>query len=136
MPVTLNIHFQDNTDTLIRIMNTGNYQEFVWTFAKQPTALTFDPGNEILLKQATLTQGVFYTKTWTGAVSDDWNVSGNWLPAGVPINESVKIPANAVRMPVVRDNGMSCGSMLMEDNASLVISEGIKLAVNGTVIKQ
>ncbi|MEI7727143.1 MAG: M1 family metallopeptidase [Bacteroidota bacterium] len=136
MPVILKIHFQDNTDSLIRVMNTHNYQEFSWVFAKQPTAFTFDPGNEIVLKQATLTQGVFYTKTWNGAVSDDWNVSENWTPAGVPANESVKIPSSAGRMPVVRDTGMSCGAMLIEDGATLTVASGADLAAHGTIIRQ
>ncbi len=136
MPVILKIHFADNTDTLIRAMNEVNYQEFTWTFSKQPTSFIFDPGNEIVLKQATLTQGVFYTKTWTGAVSDDWNVDDNWLPLGVPINESVKIPANAVRMPAVRNSGMSCGSLLIENGATLAVDEGAHLSALGTLIRQ
>jgi len=136
MPVIVKIHFQDNTDSLIRVMNTHNYEEFVWTFAKQPTAFTFDPGNEIVLKQASITQGVFYTKTWTGAVNDDWNVSGNWSPSGVPVNESVKIPAGAVIMPVVRNNGMSCGNLLIENGAVISINPGIVFTSGGTMIKQ
>lgn len=136
MPIILKIHFLDNSDSLIRVMNTHNNEEFVWTFAKQPTTFTFDPGNEIVLKQATLTQGVFYTKTWTGSISDDWNLSGNWNPAGVPVNESVRIPVSAIRMPVVRDVGMSCGSMLIEDGASVSVTSGFNLSVLGTVIRQ
>ncbi len=136
MPIVLKIHFLDNSDSLIRVMNNSNYQEYTWTFPKQPTAFTFDPGNEIVLKQATLAQGVFYTKTWTGAVSDDWTVSGNWSPVGVPVNESVKIPASAVRMPVVRTNGKSCGSILIETGAVLSISAGVNFSAQGTVIKQ
>ncbi len=136
MPVIVKVHFQDNTDSLINVMNTGNYQEFAWTFTKQPTSLAFDPGNEIVLKQATITQGVFYTKTWTGSVSDNWNVSGNWTPAGVPVNESVKIPASALRMPVVRNQGMSCGTMLIEAGALLSVSDGFNLSVNGSLVRQ
>jgi hypothetical protein len=133
-PLILKVQFQDNTDTLIRVMNTANYQEYAFTFQKQPVAFTFDPGNEIVLKQATITQGVFYTKTWTGAVSTDWHLSGNWSPAGIPVNESVKIPSSAVRMPVVRNNGYSCGTMLIEDGAILTIPEGVSLLVNGSVV--
>jgi aminopeptidase N len=136
MPVILKIHFQDNTDSLIRVMNTINYQEYTWTFAKQPASLIFDPGNEIVLKQATLTEGVFYTKTWSGALSDDWNATGNWVPAGVPVNESVKITASATRMPVIRYNGMSCGSLLVEDGATLTVSPGVQFAAGGTVTRQ
>jgi aminopeptidase N len=136
MPAILKVHFLDNTDSLITVSNTSNHQEFMWTFTKQPTSLAFDPGNEIVLKQATLTQGTFYTKTWTGTVSDNWNESGNWTPAGVPVNESVKIPASAVRMPVVRNPGMSCGTMLIEDGATLSVPAGYHLSVAGRLIRQ
>ena len=135
MPLVVKIHFQDNTDSLVKVMNTNNYQEFTWTFSKQPTGFTFDPDNEIVLKLASLSEGVFYTKTWTGAVSDDWNASGNWLPSGVPVNESVRIPAGATRMPVIRNNGMSCGAMLIEDGATLLVSSGFKLTALGTVTR-
>ena len=135
MPVIVKIHFQDNTDSLIRVMNTANYQEFVWSFGKQPLSLTFDPGNEIVLKQATLTQGTFYTRTWTGATSDNWNTPSNWNPAGVPAGESVKIPASVSRMPVVRDNGMVCGALLIENGATLTVIPGINLTVTGTVTR-
>jgi aminopeptidase N len=136
MPFIVKIHFLNNTDTLIRIVNSKNYEEFQWTFGKQPTSLTFDPGNEVLLKQATLVQGQFYTKTWTGSVSDNWNTSENWVPAGIPTNESVKIPASAVRMPVVRATGNSCGAMLIENGASLTLLQDVTLTVLGIVRKQ
>ena len=89
-----------------------------------------------MLKQATLSQGVFYTKTWTGALSDDWNTGGNWTPAGVPVNESVKIPVSAVRMPVVRNVGMSCGPMLIESGATFSVAAGVNLSVLGTMTRQ
>ena len=135
MPVVVKIHFMDNTDSIVRIMNTFNYQEFDWTFSKQPVSLAFDPENEIVLKQATLVQGLFYTKTWTGGVSDNWNTGGNWSPPGVPVSESVKIPVGPSRMPVVGDAGMSCGSLLIEDGATLHITAGFTLSANGTVIR-
>jgi aminopeptidase N len=136
MPIMLKIHFQDNSDSLISVMNTRNYQEFSFTFSKQPSYLVFDPGEEIVLKLATISQGLFYAKTWTGAVSDDWNVSGNWTPAGVPLSESVKIPTGAVRMPLVRDNGMSCGRLLIEENATLTVSPAVNFTTYGTVKRQ
>ena len=136
MPLVVKVQFTNNTDTLIRVMNTANNQEFVWTFAKQPSAFTFDPGNEIVLKQATTTQTTFYAKTWTGTISDDWGNGSNWNPLGVPVNESVKIPASATRMPVVRSAGRSCGYLLIEDGATLTVTPGIQLNVLGNVTRQ
>ncbi|MEI6435309.1 MAG: M1 family metallopeptidase [Bacteroidota bacterium] len=135
MPFIIKIQFQNNTDTLIRVFNTKNYEEFQWTFRKQPSNLIFDPGNEVLLKQAGISQGLFYTKTWTGAISDDWNISGNWNPAEVPVNESVKIPVSALRMPVVRTSGMSCGAILIEDGATMTVLPGVTLTIQGVFQK-
>lgn len=136
MPVIVKIHFLDNTDSLIRVNNIYNSQEFTWTFSKQPQSLLFDPGNEIVLKQATLTQGTFYARSWNGSVSDDWGTAANWTPATLPIGESVKIPATATRMPVVHGSGMSCGNLLIEDGAALTVPTGVNLSVLGTVIRQ
>jgi aminopeptidase N len=52
MPLQVKITFRDNTDTLIRVMNDVNHQEFLFTFSKEPVTLSFDPDRNILLKQA------------------------------------------------------------------------------------
>ncbi len=46
-------------------MNDANYQTFVFNFSRQPTGLTFDPNNDIVLKQATTTLQSPATKTLT-----------------------------------------------------------------------
>jgi hypothetical protein len=114
-------------------MNDINSQSFMWIFPKKPVSLQFDPDNEIVLKQATLTQEVFYGKTWTGNVSEYWNIAGNWSPEGVPTYESISIPATAVRMPLIDDDGKSCGHMLIKPGATITISPGKKLTTWGTV---
>jgi len=38
-------------------------------------------------------------------------------------------------MPVIRNNGMSCGAMLIEDGATLLVSSGFKLTALGTVTR-
>lgn len=50
MPVELKIRFADNSDTLFRVMNEVNYQQFGWNFDKQPVYFMFDPSNQIVLK--------------------------------------------------------------------------------------
>ena len=50
MPIEIMIHFIDNSDTTIRVMNTYNDQLFKWTFSKVPTYVDFDPSNQIVLK--------------------------------------------------------------------------------------
>lgn len=50
MPVEIKIVFQDNTDTLVKVMNDSNYQSFIFVFDKQPQHVVFDPNNNIVLK--------------------------------------------------------------------------------------
>ncbi|MEI7725113.1 MAG: hypothetical protein WCK09_08400 [Bacteroidota bacterium] len=74
-------------------------------------------------------------RTWTGTISDDWNVAGNWSPSGVPgWNDDVLIPETAPFMPVVRDPGLSCREVVVSPGGGeLHISPGIILTVNGSV---
>lgn len=60
MPVTVKISFTSGSDSLIRVMNDVNNQLFEFNFSRQPTALVFDPNNDIVLKTAstTLNRGV------------------------------------------------------------------------------
>jgi hypothetical protein len=53
MPVVLKITFTSGPDSLIRVDNTANNQEWIWMFNRQPSAFAFDPNNDIVLKQAT-----------------------------------------------------------------------------------
>ncbi len=50
MPVEVFIHFTNGTDTTLRFMNDANYQQFSWTFNKQPNIFKFDPDKDIVLK--------------------------------------------------------------------------------------
>lgn len=58
MPLELKIVFSDNSDTLVRVFNSFNAQHFIFPFNKQPVSLTFDPQNNILLKQGTTVVGI------------------------------------------------------------------------------
>ena len=51
MPVELKFSFGSGPDTTIRVMNTANKQEFPFTFSRNPTAVVFDPNNDIVLKE-------------------------------------------------------------------------------------
>lgn len=57
MPLEILINFKNGGDTLIRVTNDENDQVFVFQFDQEPVALTFDPGNNILLKQGTTVAG-------------------------------------------------------------------------------
>ncbi len=53
MPLELRISFSDASDTIVQVMNDVNGQGFTFQFDKRPVSLTFDPDNQIILKQAT-----------------------------------------------------------------------------------
>ena len=76
------------------------------------------------------------TKTWTGAVSIDWNTAGNWSPAGVPLSgDDAVIPANLPNYPVINGT-IAIKTITMTAGAgtqpSVTVSGG-KLTVNGTL---
>ncbi len=58
MPVEIGIKFNNGSDTVVKVINEVNPQEFELTFQSQPIALTFDPARKILLKQATTLVGI------------------------------------------------------------------------------
>ncbi|MCX6163852.1 MAG: T9SS type A sorting domain-containing protein, partial [Ignavibacteriae bacterium] len=53
IPIKLKISFTAGADTVIRVMNNINNQLFTFNFARQPTALVFDPDDDIVIKFAT-----------------------------------------------------------------------------------
>ncbi|HEX4634296.1 MAG TPA: hypothetical protein VH163_10695, partial [Gemmatimonadales bacterium] len=70
-------------------------------------------------------------KTWTGAVSNDWNTGGNWNPAGVPgATDSVIVPSGTANSAVMRGglsysvNGLfiQSGATVTMDTASLLVN--------------
>ncbi|MFZ4522435.1 MAG: hypothetical protein ACOYNC_12060 [Bacteroidales bacterium] len=71
-------------------------------------------------------------RTWTGLVSEDWKVPGNWSPEGVPQwNDDILIPAVAPFMPVVKHAGLSCRKVVVSPGGELHINPGVVLTVNG-----
>jgi aminopeptidase N len=60
MPIVIKISFTSGPDTTIQVMNDVNNQIWYWNFNRQPltsNAVTFDPNNDIVLKQGNTTQG-------------------------------------------------------------------------------
>jgi hypothetical protein len=61
-------------------------------------------------------------RTWTGAVSTDWNVAGNWNPAAVPTNaDDVVIPSGPANMPTVT---ASCSAKSLTVNSTATLNLG------------
>ncbi len=56
MPIEIKVHFTSGPDTTARVMNDSNNQIFTFNFTRQPSSVSFDPDNNIVLKIASLTQ--------------------------------------------------------------------------------
>jgi hypothetical protein len=72
------------------------------------------------------------TISWTGTVSSDWNVAGNWSPPNVPQpsdNVSISIPSPP-HQPVITGTVSPINDLTIEASHSLTISGS--LTVNGT----
>lgn len=51
MTAELLIKFSDGSQTTKKVFNEFNYQNFDFTFDKKPSSISFDPNNEIILKE-------------------------------------------------------------------------------------
>lgn len=74
---------------------------------------------------------------WTGAVSTNWNLAGNWSTNNIPsIATSILIPSSAVRMPTVASNtGAACFNLTLQSGATLTVetdsTQGGSLTISG-----
>ena len=53
MPLEILVNFKDGTDSIVRVFNSFNGQNFSFEFNKEPDDIIFDPNNDILLKEGT-----------------------------------------------------------------------------------
>lgn len=58
MPIELKFTFASGPDTTVRVFNHQNNQVWEFWFTRQPTAVQFDPGNNIVIKQGSTVAGV------------------------------------------------------------------------------
>ena len=70
-------------------------------------------------------------KTWTGAVSTDWNVAGNWTPSGVPTaTDSVTIP-NTANQPVMHTGSYSVNGLSILSGVTLAMDTAVLTNLGG-----
>lgn len=74
------------------------------------------------------------SKTWTGAVSKDWNTAGNWCGNTVPtINDNVVIPTS-FNTPEISGNTIALANTVsIENGGHLRVKEGNSLRVKGAI---
>jgi aminopeptidase N len=96
MPLTVKVSFTSGSDSLIRVMNDVNNQSFDFSFTRQPTALVFDPGNDIVLKTATTTLGT--SSSIAGDESRTGSDQMNFTAHGSDVNRDGSVDADDVRI--------------------------------------
>jgi hypothetical protein len=103
MPLEVKFTFASGPDTTVRVMNSVNNQVFAWTFNRQPTAVTFDPNNNIVIKQGTTTIGAtLSTPTLVSPTSGAIKV-----PLMVPFIWNEAISAATYHLQVATDAGFA-----------------------------
>jgi len=91
MPIVIKFTFATG-DTSIRVMNDVNNQLFTFVFNRQPTAVAFDPNNDIVLKSATISVGINNT---TNVIPEKYSLYQNYPNPFNPVtNIKFDIPAN------------------------------------------
>ena len=76
--------------------------------------------------------------TWTGSVSNDWNVAGNWDVNAVPVNgNNVYIPVDKANYPTI-SAAAQCTYLVIESNATSTgsILGQANLTVSGAAVKR
>jgi hypothetical protein len=70
---------------------------------------------------------------WSGAVSTDWNATGNWQCGCLPkVNISAQVP-NVARKPVLSTGAVGAVNNLVVDNSSSLTISGNTLQIAGTI---
>jgi len=70
--------------------------------------------------------------SWTGAVSQDWNLAGNWSNNEVPTSSSdVLIPSSATVPPIIENATGTVRNITIESGVVLAIVNAQELQVNG-----
>jgi len=97
MPIEIKTGFSGGGDTTVRVMNNINNQTFTFTFSRQPVSLTFDPNNNIVLKQASIINSAEDISLHTG----NYYLSQNYPN---PFNPTTKIN---YELPASRQGGLN-----------------------------
>ncbi len=103
--------------------NAGSVEFRSATGAYAGAAYENDPYNRV--NWTSTTPGL-----WVGQVSDSWLVAANWDNNAIPASATdVLIPENAITMPVIPAGTAYCRDLVLEEGASLTMSDNSYLNV-------
>ena len=117
MPIVIKFSFSTGADTTVRVMNDVNNQMYSFYFNRLPTAVVFDPNNDIVVKTATLAVGINNESSIT---PDKYAVYQNY-PNPFNPSTSIKfdIPKNAfITLKVYDVVGKEVATLINEERAA------------------
>ena len=132
MPVELEIQFTSGKDTIIKVMNDSNNQLFYFIFNSQPDSLIFDPNDNIVIKQASITVGLKEYNSSESSIKLYQNNPNPFaqttqivfeLPSRIPVKIAIYNGFGKL-VTVLLDKNMKSGQHKVEFNSS-GLSKGI-----------
>ncbi|GAA3930737.1 hypothetical protein GCM10022209_25830 [Chitinophaga oryziterrae] len=111
----------------------GNYNGATWSLPTVASPLSTSIHATGLSALGDLAIGYPTGVTWTGAVSTDWYLTGNWSSNFVPLNTSnVTIPSGLIRYPLISTGTATTKNITIQSGASLTVS-GSTLQIAGSI---
>jgi len=98
MPIEVKVSFAAGGDTTIRVMNDVNNQLYAFNFTKQPSAVSFDPNSNIVIKTSKLTQVTYVPVELVSFTAEQVNntVILKWKTASELNNKEFEIERSAI----------------------------------------
>lgn len=149
MPIVLKITFNTGPDTLIRVMNDYNSQLYLFMFNRQPSTLTFDPNNDIVLKQGSTSPGIVNISDPLLSVSDNYTLNQNYpnpfnptttLDFSIPMSGKVNLTIYnqlGEKIETLLDEYLTAGNHKVEFKAGDNIPSGVYFytLISGNFVK-
>ncbi|MCI0474167.1 MAG: T9SS type A sorting domain-containing protein [Ignavibacteria bacterium] len=113
IPIMIKFTFATGPDTTVKVMNSVNNQLMSFYFNRQPTAVTFDPNNEIVIKTASLVVGINENE---GQIPVNYELKQNYPNPFNPVtNIDYNIPKNSeVKLTVYDMTGKEVSVLVSE----------------------
>jgi len=79
MPLEIKIEFTDGSEVVEEVFNSENFELFSFTYDKEPDAVLFDPDDQIVLKEASLSIAQNYPSNFTAYGVSQSQIDIEWV---------------------------------------------------------
>jgi hypothetical protein len=112
----------------------GNYNGSSWSLPSVVSPLSTSIQATGLNSIGDIAVGELTTSaTWTGAISNDWYITGNWSSGSIPTSASnVTIPSALSVYPTIGTGTATTNNLTIQTGASVTVS-GAALQIGGTI---